>query len=291
MAFHFFLSLLPLFVFIGYVLGGIVQKRGTDAVLGVFFDSIPAASEVLVKKEAERLAGASTLGPLGAIGFLWLASGGTHGLMVALEGVIGAPRRPWWKKRAIAFAWVLGTVGALTIASWALVEWDTVVQPAVETRVSQGAAPRRTDAEVSVSAKSSASSATPVRRRPGRLRTRGHGVLALAISLSFAIVGLAGFYRFSISHQGRLKRRVFPGAFLAVTLGLIISWVFGLYVRTLASYAVYYGSLAAVAVLLVWLWLVSLVILAGAELNSQLEGLRDHAGALARPETTRVHPM
>ena len=34
-------------------------------------------------------------------------------------------------------------------------------------------------------------------------------------------------------------------------------------------------TLAAVAVLLVWLWLTSFAILVGAELNSQLEGLRD----------------
>jgi len=56
---------------------------------------------------------------------------------------------------------------------------------------------------------------------------------------------------------------------------LVISSVFGLYVKSLAEYAVFYGSLAAVAVLLVWLWLTSLAILVGAELNAQLEGLRD----------------
>jgi membrane protein len=55
----------------------------------------------------------------------------------------------------------------------------------------------------------------------------------------------------------------------------VVSWAFGLYVSTLADYAAFYGSLAAVAVLLVWLWLTSFAILVGAELNSQLEGLRD----------------
>jgi membrane protein len=68
---------------------------------------------------------------------------------------------------------------------------------------------------------------------------------------------------------------VLPGAALAVALWIVVSWAFSLYLRTLASYTVYYGSLAAVAVLLVWLWLISLAILIGAELNSQLEGLRD----------------
>jgi membrane protein len=72
-----------------------------------------------------------------------------------------------------------------------------------------------------------------------------------------------------------VRRRVFPGAFVAIGLVIVISWGFSLYVRTLASYTLYYGSLAAIAVLLVWLWLMSLAILVGAELNSQLEGLRD----------------
>jgi membrane protein len=62
---------------------------------------------------------------------------------------------------------------------------------------------------------------------------------------------------------------------VAVGLWILISWGFGLYVRTLTDYAVFYGSLAAVAVLIVWLWLVCLAILVGAELNAQLAGLRD----------------
>ena len=45
--------------------------------------------------------------------------------------------------------------------------------------------------------------------------------------------------------------------------------------RTLARYALYYGSLAAVAVLLLWLWLLCAALLVGAELNAQLEGNGD----------------
>jgi len=45
---------------------------------------------------------------------------------------------------------------------------------------------------------------------------------------------------------------------------------FGWYVTNYADYAVIYGSLAAVIVLLVWLYLVSIVILIGAEFNAML---------------------
>lgn len=116
---------------------------------------------------------------------------------------------------------------------------------------------------------------TTRRRRARIVRSGGERALAVSLSVLFATAALAAFYRFSVSHSKRVSRRVLPGAALAVVLWLVISWAFGIYVSTLAEYAVFYGSLAAVAVLLVWLWLTSLAILVGAELNAQLEGLRD----------------
>lgn len=104
-----------------------------------------------------------------------------------------------------------------------------------------------------------------------------------SLSIVGALAGLGAFYRFAVSHARTVRRRVMPGAVAAVASWIIVSWGFSLYLQTLASYTVYYGSLAAVAVLLVWLWLVSLAILVGAELNSQLEGLRDELPLSSRP--------
>ena len=304
MAFHFFLSLLPLLVFVGYVVGLIARRRGVEAVLSPVLDNLPATAGAIVKKEVERLAGAggAALGPAAAASFLWIASGGTHGLMNAVENVVGAPRRPWWKKRLLSLGWVLGSLAAFAFASFAVVTWDSVVHPrAPEPRVSASAEPivspsvttlppstsKRAGASGAAGSSTSpsaeradrsadSSSKDSARRRRTRIvRSSGERALALALSVLFATAVLATFYRYSVSHSKRVERRVFPGAVVAVVLWLVISWAFGLYVSTLAEYAVFYGSLAAVAVLLVWLWLTSLAILVGAELNSQLEGLRD----------------
>jgi membrane protein len=303
MAFHFFLSLLPLLVFVGYVVGLIARRRGVEAVLSPVLDNLPATAGAIVKKEVERLAGAggAALGPVAAASFLWIASGGTHGLMNAVENVVGAPRRPWWKKRLLSVGWVLGSLAAFAFAAYAVVTWDSLVHPrAPEPRASGGetsVSPSVTTLPTSASKRAGAnaangSSASPsaergdrsadssskdsARRRRARIvRSSGERALALGLSVLFATAVLATFYRFSVSHSKRVERRVFPGAVVAVVLWLVISWAFGLYVSTLAEYAVFYGSLAAVAVLLVWLWLTSLAILVGAELNSQLEGLRD----------------
>lgn len=236
MAFHLFLSLLPLLVFLGYVVGRFAQSAGVDAVMWPLFDVVPSTSAALVREEIERLAEASTLGPISLLGFLWIAAGGAHGLMDSLEIVVGAPRRSWWQKRLVAIGWVVVSMLALTAAAFGMVKWDA----------------------------------------------RGHGApfregnpLALIVGVVIATLALAAFYWFSVSHRSRVRRRVLPGALVAIALGVGITWGFGFYVKTLARYAVYYGSLAAVAVLLIWLWLVCLAVLIGAELNAQLEGLRD----------------
>ena len=300
MAFHFFLSLLPLLVFVGFIVGLIARRRGVDAVLSPVLDNLPGTAEAIVKTEVQRLAGAggATLGPVAALSFLWVASGGTHGLINAVETVVGAPRRPWLKKRLLSLAWVVASLGAFAFAAFAIVKWDALVHPPeqrpfVTVPLAAPPSPASTSVTTSPASSSRRSITSPTasiphaeqkdppvpetqrRRRARIVRSSGEHALALSLSVLFATAVLAAFYRFSVSHSKRVARRVLPGAVLAVVLWLVISWAFGVYVTTLAEYAVFYGSLAAVAVLLVWLWLTSLAILVGAELNSQLEGLRD----------------
>jgi membrane protein len=68
-----------------------------------------------------------------------------------------------------------------------------------------------------------------------------------------------------------------------VVFWLIVSWAFGAYAVSVSAYALYYGSLAAVAVLLVWLYLTSLSLVLGAEVNADLERVDSRA-----PRTGRV---
>ena len=95
-------------------------------------------------------------------------------------------------------------------------------------------------------------------------------VLAVA-----ALTALAAFYRFAVEHPRGVERRAWPGAIVAFTAWLVVSWGFGAYVTSLGRYALFYGSVATVAVLLVWFYFTSWALLIGAELNAQLEGLRD----------------
>ncbi len=64
---------------------------------------------------------------------------------------------------------------------------------------------------------------------------------------------------------------VLPGALLATLLWLIASWGFSYYVSNFGSYGEVYGSISAVVVMLLWLFITSFIILLGAELNSEIE--------------------
>lgn len=110
------------------------------------------------------------------------------------------------------------------------------------------------------------------------------GTRALAFIVPAAVlVGLlTSFFRIAIRGPRPLKRRMVPGAVVTVALWTIVSAVFSYYVSTLSRYTTLYGGLAAVAILLFWLWLLALALLVGGEVNAQLEGVRDDPDDLAR---------
>ena len=66
--------------------------------------------------------------------------------------------------------------------------------------------------------------------------------------------------------------RVWPGAFLATVLWLAATAGFAWYVgHRLSSYNVFYGSIGAVIVLLIWLYLLACIALIGCEFNAERE--------------------
>ena len=63
---------------------------------------------------------------------------------------------------------------------------------------------------------------------------------------------------------------VLPGATLATCMWFVVTILFGWYLQNYADYNVIYGSLGVAIALLVWMYLISLVILIGAELNAMI---------------------
>ncbi len=89
----------------------------------------------------------------------------------------------------------------------------------------------------------------------------------IAMLTSVAVMSL-------IYHHGLPRtqswRRVLPGAVMATVLWFPATMIFGWYVTNYATYSVVYGSLSAAIALLVWLYIVSVIVLMGAEMNAQV---------------------
>jgi membrane protein len=63
---------------------------------------------------------------------------------------------------------------------------------------------------------------------------------------------------------------VLPGAILATGMWFLATMLFGWYLQRYADYSILYGSLGVAIALLVWMYMISLIILVGAEFNAML---------------------
>jgi membrane protein len=105
-------------------------------------------------------------------------------------------------------------------------------------------------------------------------------VLLLIVSFMFSILYWAAP---NVKHAG--FRWLSPGGVFAVTVWVLASGAFALYVAGFSSYNKTYGALAGIIIFLVWLWISNIAILLGAEFNAELErGRRLEAGQAAEEE-------
>ena len=85
------------------------------------------------------------------------------------------------------------------------------------------------------------------------------------------ITVLAVLYRFAPSRRQAQWRWLSTGAVVATTGWLIASALFSLYVSSFGNFNETYGSLGAVVIFLLWLYLTSFLILFGAVINAEIE--------------------
>ena len=98
-------------------------------------------------------------------------------------------------------------------------------------------------------------------------------VLVVIASLLFALL-----YYASPNVRHPAFRAIVPGGVVAVVLWIAASALFALYVANFGSYNKTYGSLGAIVIFLVWLWISNIAILVGAELNAEIARGRSIAG-------------
>ena len=97
------------------------------------------------------------------------------------------------------------------------------------------------------------------------------GVLRWVILGAVIIGALAVIFRLSPNRDQPRMKWVSSGAIMAAVFWLLASIGFSFYANNFGSYNETYGSIAAVIILMFWLYITAFIILIGAELNGQLE--------------------
>ena len=103
----------------------------------------------------------------------------------------------------------------------------------------------------------------------------GNIVLLVRWPIAFIALFIMSYLHYYILPDLRCKeslrrRSAFPGAIFFTISWLLGSWGFSIYINNLHTYNFVYGTIGAFAVLMVWLYYTSILILVGGEINSQL---------------------
>jgi membrane protein len=85
--------------------------------------------------------------------------------------------------------------------------------------------------------------------------------------------------------EQRAFRWITPGVAVGVTLWLLASAAFSVFLAHFSSFNVTYGSFAAAIILLIWLWLTNVALLFGAEVNAEIERQKERGEGV--PESER----
>lgn len=105
-----------------------------------------------------------------------------------------------------------------------------------------------------------------------------------------AVVVIAVLYYWAPNIRQPKFRWMSLGALLALIVWLIASAGFGLYVANFSNYDKTYGSLGAVIVFLLWIWITNIALLFGAEFDAELERGRELQAGIAAEETLQLPP-
>jgi membrane protein len=100
-------------------------------------------------------------------------------------------------------------------------------------------------------------------------------ILTWTASIALGSAGFALIMRYGPDRAPARWKWLAPGALLATVLWIAISFGFSLYVAYVSDYNATYGSLSAIVVFLMWLFLSAYGVLAGALLNAEIERQTD----------------
>jgi membrane protein len=242
LSYYFLLSLFPLLIVLATLLGYLPIPNLFDQSMDFAGRFVPAEAMGLVQRILQSVLTPSRGGLLsiGLVGTLWAASGGFSAMIDALDIAYDArSSRPMLKQRLLALGLTFMTGGLMAIAMLLTIVGDraghflsNVLHLSYVFELGW-----------------------PYLR---------WGIIGLCIVLSMELL-----YFFGPNVKQRFKHTL-PGALVGTVLWVLISAAVNVYVSNFAHYNKTYGAIGAVVALMFWLYVSSIAILVGAELNTEL---------------------
>lgn len=246
LAFDFLFALFPLLFFLLTLIGLFTSGRSDlqGDLLAYFGDFLPPTAYALVNTTANELAANASNGKLtlGILLALWFASGGVASMISALNLAHGTREaRSWLRVRAISLVLTL-FISILLLVALLLV-------------LVSGHALDWIGAEFGLAPEAVA-----------LWKALQWPAAVLFVILSFSLI-----YYFGPNVENRRWHWITPGSAFGVLLWLAASIGFRIYLHFFNNYTATYGSLGAVMILLVWLYVTGFAFLVGGEINAQIE--------------------
>jgi membrane protein len=101
-------------------------------------------------------------------------------------------------------------------------------------------------------------------------------LIRIGITLGFIFLVVSFVYMYFPNLKPRLKLKdVIWGSMFSTAFWLISSFLFAFYVNNFSNYTLIYGSIAGIIVFLLWLFISSIILLTGAEINALLKTMNN----------------
>lgn len=245
LAYYFLLALFPMLLFLTSLVGFLPDAQA--AIFQALARVVPGEAMKLVTDTINDVANNRHGGLLsfGALGAIWAASGGVSAVMGTLNEAYDAKEeRSFLKMQLIAIGLTVA-LALLVVGGVVLIMYGDKLSAWLAAQLGLG------------------QTFTTIWR-------------AVDFVLGFALVflGLQVIYYFGPNVK-QAWHWVTPGALFAVLSLLLASLLLTLYLRFAPSYSATYGSLGAVIVLMLWLYLMGLAVLIGGEVNAEIAHASD----------------
>lgn len=257
LSYYFLLALFPLLIFLVSVVG-IIAGPGSELRSRITLSLTtlaPGSASQLVHKVVARTLNSSNAFELaiGIAGALWAASSGTSELIGALDFIYQVrDRRPWWKQKLLSIGLTIA-LAALILIAIALVLYGGKFAGLVASKTGLGA-----------------------------LFIWVWKIVEWPVALAVMFLAFSMLYYFAPDLKERKWHWITPGAVSGVVLWIAVSIGFRFYLHYFNTYNKTYGSIGAVVILMLWLYLTGFAILLGAVMNWIVEARRKDPAELEK---------